>query len=100
MSAPAPANAPANASAKTAAAPARAALSPPVKRSLTLSGHRTSVSLEPMFWDAFRALAARRGLGLNALASRIDAERPPQVGLAGAIRQAVLADLQARVPEG
>lgn len=63
----------------------------PVKRSLTLRGHRTSVSLEPMFWDAFRSLAAERGAALNALAAEIDEARPPEVGLAAAIRQAVLA---------
>ena len=68
----------------------------PEKRSLTLQGHRTSVSLEPAFWAAFRALAAARGLSLNALATVIDAARPPEVGLATAIRLAVLADLTAR----
>ncbi len=64
---------------------------PPEKRSLTLRGHRTSVSLEPMFWDAFRALAAERGAALNALAAEIDETRPPDVGLASAIRQQILA---------
>ncbi len=68
---------------------------PPEKRSLTLRGHRTSVSLEPAFWQAFRDLAAARGLALNALAAEIDAARPPEVGLAGAIRQEVLAALTA-----
>ncbi|MEO0682325.1 MAG: ribbon-helix-helix domain-containing protein [Pseudomonadota bacterium] len=71
----------------------------PRKRSLTLKGHRTSVSLEPAFWNAFRALAARRGLPLNALAAEIDAARPPEVGLASALRLAVLADLQSRGAE-
>lgn len=68
----------------------------PQKHSLTLHGHRTSVSLEPEFWDAFRALARRRGMGLNALASEIDAERGAR-GLASAIRLEVLADLQHRL---
>lgn len=77
--------------------PAAAKPAPPAKRSLTLQGHRTSVSLEPAFWEAFRALAARRGLALNALAARIDAGRPPEVGLASAIRLAVLADLETRL---
>lgn len=62
----------------------------PAKRSLTLHGHRTSVSLEPDFWDAFREIAAARGIGLNALAAEIDATRAPGTGLATAIRLHVL----------
>ncbi len=62
----------------------------PVKRSLTLRGHRTSVSLEDPFWDGFRDLAAARGLGLNALATEIDDARGLEAGLASAIRVAVL----------
>ncbi len=68
---------------------------PPAKRSLTLRGHRSSVSLEPAFWAAFRAAAARRGMAINALASEIDAARPPKVGLASAIRLFVLSEAQA-----
>ncbi|MCB5198023.1 ribbon-helix-helix domain-containing protein [Loktanella sp. TSTF-M6] len=68
----------------------------PVKHSLTLRGHRTSVSLEREFWDAFRALALERGVALNALAAEIDASRG-DVGLASAIRVAVLTDLQSRL---
>lgn len=61
----------------------------PVKRSLTLHGHRTSVSLEDAFWREFRRLAARDGVALNALAERIDESRG-EVGLASAIRVWVL----------
>ena len=61
----------------------------PVKHSLTLRGHRTSVSLEEDFWRAFRDIAAERGVALNALAAEIDAERG-DVGLASAIRVFVL----------
>lgn len=68
----------------------------PVKRSLTLHGHRTSVSLEDAFWTAFRRMADRRGLGINALAAEIDDARAPGTGLATALRLAVLADLEAR----
>jgi predicted DNA-binding ribbon-helix-helix protein len=68
----------------------------PVKRSLTLSGHRTSVTLEPPFWDAFEAMAAERGQSLNALAAGIDAARPPGLGLASALRVAVLGWAMAR----
>jgi len=61
----------------------------PVKHSLTLRGHRTSVSLEPEFWAAFRDLARARGQALNELAAEIDAARGDR-GLATAIRVAVL----------
>ncbi len=67
----------------------------PVKHSVTLKGHRTSVSLEAAFWDAFREVALARGLTLNALAAEIDAARG-DVGLASAIRVYVLAALRAR----
>ena len=62
----------------------------PVKHSLTLRGHRTSVSLEAEFWDAFRAIAAEQGRPLNALAAEIDAARGTGLGLASAIRLFVL----------
>ena len=61
----------------------------PVKHSLTLRGHRTSVSLEQAFWGGFREIAAARGLTMNALAVEIDAARN-DVGLASAIRVFVL----------
>jgi predicted DNA-binding ribbon-helix-helix protein len=69
----------------------------PVKHSLTLHGHRTSVSLEPEFWAAFRDLATEEGIGLNALAVRIDEGRPSDVGLASAIRVHVLTTLRSRL---
>jgi len=62
----------------------------PVKHSLTLRGHRTSVSLETEFWQAFRDIAAARGLGLNQLAIEIDEGRHNHIGLASAIRLFVL----------
>jgi predicted DNA-binding ribbon-helix-helix protein len=61
----------------------------PVKHSLSLQGHRTSVSLEDEFWAAFREIAAADGKALNALAAEIDADRG-DVGLASAIRVYVL----------
>ncbi len=63
----------------------------PVKHSLTLRGHRTSVSLEEEFWRAFRDIAAARGVPLNVLAAKIDEGRATDVGLASAIRVFVLA---------
>ena len=47
----------------------------PVKHSVRLAGHDTSLSLEAAFWDALKAAAGRRGLSVNALLTRIDAER-------------------------
>lgn len=67
----------------------------PEKHSLTLRGHRTSVSLESAFWDAFREMAAARGVTLNQLAAEIDAGREGDVGLASAIRLHVLAHFRA-----
>lgn len=62
----------------------------PMKRSLTLSGHRTSVTLEAPFWEEFRRIADGEGLSINALASRIDTARDPEVSLSSAIRVHVL----------
>ncbi len=66
----------------------------PVKHSLTLRGHRTSVSLEDAFWKAFRDLAAERGVPINVLAAEIDESRG-DIGLASAIRVTVLRAVQA-----
>jgi len=62
---------------------------PPAKRSVMIAGHATSISLEPVFWEALKAAALDEGLPLSALVARIDAERiaaadPPN--LASAIR--------------
>ena len=62
----------------------------PVKHSLTLRGHRTSVSLEDEFWRAFREIAKEKSKPINVLAAEIDAERGVDVGLASAIRVYVL----------
>lgn len=61
----------------------------PAKRSLTLRGHRTSVSLEDIFWDAFRSIANEDRRTINGLAAEIDATRG-DLGLASAIRIYVL----------
>ena len=62
----------------------------PVKHSLTLNGHRTSVSLEAEFWTAFREIAAKKNIPINVLAAEIDADRGMDLGLASAIRIYVL----------
>lgn len=63
----------------------------PVKHSLTLHGHRTSVSLEEPFWRAFCHLAEQEGKPINGLAAEIDTAREGETGLASAIRLYVLA---------
>ena len=65
----------------------------PVKRSITIAGHQTSISLEPIFWDRLDAAAVARGLPLSALIAAIDARRiteadPPN--LASALRSWLL----------
>ena len=47
----------------------------PVKHSLTLKGHRTSVSLEAEFWESFQRLARGRGISVDELAAEVDAGR-------------------------
>ena len=66
----------------------------PVKRSLTLHGHRTSVSLEDAFWLAFRDIATAHGKTINMLAAEIDDARA-DIGLASAIRVYVLQAVKA-----
>ena len=62
-----------------------------VKRSVTLSGHRTSIALEPEFWDALERLAAARGQRLGALIAGIDAGRDAAQPLTSRLRVAALA---------
>ena len=57
----------------------------PTKRSLTIAGHRTSVSLENEFWEALNDVATEMDITLPALVSRIDAQRE-KTGLSSAIR--------------
>ena len=68
----------------------------PVKRSLTLKGHRTSVSLEDPFWLAFRQIAEEKNTAINVLAAEIDEARGFEAGLASAIRIFVLEYLQTK----
>jgi predicted DNA-binding ribbon-helix-helix protein len=59
----------------------------PIKRSVMIAGHSTSISLEPVFWEALKEAAEAEGLPVSALVARIDAERvegrdPPNLGSA------------------
>jgi predicted DNA-binding ribbon-helix-helix protein len=63
---------------------------PPVKRSVLIAGHQTSISLEPIFWHALEISARDQAIPVNALVAQIDAarlnvKRPPN--LTSAIRQ-------------
>jgi predicted DNA-binding ribbon-helix-helix protein len=63
---------------------------PPVKRSVLIAGHATSISLEPLFWHALEISAREQALPINALiaqidAARLEAKRPPN--LTSALRQ-------------
>lgn len=62
----------------------------PKKHSLTLRGHRTSVSLEDEFWRAYLMIANEKGRTINGLAIEIDEARGTDMGLASAIRLYVL----------
>jgi len=62
----------------------------PKKRSLTISGHRTSIALEDAFWAELKAAASDMGLTVAALVASIDACREP-AGLSAAIRVFLLA---------
>ncbi|GEB42952.1 ribbon-helix-helix domain-containing protein [Gluconobacter sphaericus] len=68
-----------------------------VKRSLSLSGHRTSVALEPEFWTVLDAMAAVRQQSFASLVASLDAARPPERPLASALRVAALIHLQKHV---
>ena len=61
-----------------------------VKRSFSLSGHRTSVALEPGFWDVLERMAAERGMTLGALVATIDSGREPGEPLASRLRLSAL----------
>lgn len=65
------------------------------KRSITIAGHATSVSLEEAFWEALRGLASEQGVSLNTLVAQIDGARDGN--LSSALRVYVLTQLQARL---
>jgi len=64
-----------------------------IARSVTINGHKTSVSLEKPFWDECRRIADSQGLTLDELLSLIDAERT-HGNLSSAVRLYVLADVR------
>ena len=76
----------------------RAASARPVKRSFSIAGHKTSISLEAAFWDALREAAVREGTSLAGLVQRIDETRGG-AGLSSAVRVWLLEELRQRAAE-
>jgi len=69
----------------------------PVKRSVEIAGHKTSITLEPVFWDLLRDQARAQGVPINAIVARVDAARlgaAETTGLARAIRQYLVEQLR------
>lgn len=58
----------------------------PEKRSVTIAGHRTSLSLEPTFWKALKQKADEHNMSLSALIMAIDDARPENTNLSSAVR--------------
>ena len=65
------------------------------KRSLSIAGHRTSISLETPFWDELGRIARDRGLSVPALVAEIDAGRGAG-NLSSALRVYVLETVASR----
>jgi predicted DNA-binding ribbon-helix-helix protein len=66
----------------------------PVKHSVTLKGHRTSISLEDAFWRELRRIARERSKPINALVAEVDVARGAETGLASALRVFVLEEIK------
>ena len=81
----------------------------PLKRSFSLDGHQTSISLEAPFWDALQEVARQEQLSMAALVQRIDHARGKDaaaaskggadIGLSGAIRVYLLQHFRARAAQ-
>ena len=62
-----------------------------IKKSFTIGNHRTSISLEPEFWDALEIIAKEQNVSLSKLVLKIDNEKPKNyINLASYIRIWVL----------
>lgn len=75
------------------------AMATDLKRSLTIAGHRTSLSLEPEFWEALQKAAAEREVTVAALVSEIDQTRGSR-NLSSAARVWLLKELQQQLLRG
>jgi len=62
-----------------------------MKRSISIAGHRTSVSVETPFWEGLAEIAESRNTSIAALIAEIDRDRPAGSNLSSAIRVFILA---------
>ncbi|HMM13833.1 MAG TPA: ribbon-helix-helix domain-containing protein [Parvibaculum sp.] len=67
-----------------------------IKRSVTIAGHRTSISLERPFWDALKEIACSLDVSVNELVRRIDEARDSEGNLSGAVRVYILAHFKTK----
>lgn len=67
-----------------------------IKRSVSISGHRTSISLEQPFWEALKEVACSLDVSVNELVRRIDETRDTEGNLSGAVRVYVLTHFKSR----
>jgi predicted DNA-binding ribbon-helix-helix protein len=67
-----------------------------IKRSVSISGHRTSISLEQPFWEALKEVACTLDVSVNELVRRIDETRDAEGNLSGAVRVYVLTHFKSR----
>lgn len=70
------------------------------KRSITIDGHQTSITLEDAFWAELTAIAREQGLSVNALVGKIDHARTAPGNLSSTLRLFVLDDLRKRAARG
>ncbi len=71
-----------------------------IKRSFSLAGHRTSVALEPEFWDVLHQVAGARGMSLARLVAGVDAARDGGTALASSLRVFALRAARMRIDDG
>ena len=69
-----------------------------IKRSVSISGHRTSISLEQPFWEALKEVACSLDVSVNELVRRIDETRDAEGNLSGAVRVYVLHHFKNKTP--
>jgi predicted DNA-binding ribbon-helix-helix protein len=72
---------------------------PLVKRSISLHGHRTSLALEPEFWQVVDEAARSRNMALAALIAEIDDNRDPEDALSSSVRVWALETVLAKPPD-
>ena len=87
--------------AETADDGATPALQPsrPLKRSFSIAGHKTSISLEAAFWEAFRELCEADGVAMATQIAQIDRQRGDAAGLSGTVRVWILQRYRAAIDE-